>query len=215
MTMRSANLAALTLLVALAAPGCAASPAPDPHAGRPAPADAPHGGHPAPSPDPSSRPDRSYEDADIAFMQGMIEHHRQALAMTALVPDRTENRTIRLLADRIEVSQRDEIARMARWLNDRGRAEHHGGAGDHSRMPGMLTAEQMARLESASGDEFDRLFLDFMIQHHEGALVMVADLFATPGAGQEPQIFQFASEVDSDQRMEIERMYRVRDSLGS
>ena len=142
-------------------------------------------------------------------MQGMIAHHAQALAMTALLASRTNREEMRLLARRIELSQSDEIGMMQRWLKKRGEAvpdEHahhdHGGA----LMPGMLTPEQMSRLEAAKGQEFDRLFLESMIKHHDGALTMVTDLFATQGAGQEPEIFAFASDVDADQRIEIDRM---------
>ncbi len=147
--------------------------------------------------------------ADARFMQGMIGHHAQALAMTALVTERTAHPGVRLLAERISVSQTDEIAWMEQWLKERGEAlpghgAHHGAG--HGMMPGMLSPEQMAELAAARDAEFDRLFLRYMIQHHEGALVMVAELNATPGAGQEPAAAQFASEVDSDQRMEIARM---------
>ena len=142
-------------------------------------------------------------------MQGMISHHAQALEMTALLASRTDREEMRLLARRIELSQSDEIGMMQRWLKKRGEAvpdEHahhdHGGA----LMPGMLTPEQMSRLEAAKGPEFDRLFLESMIKHHDGALTMVNDLFATQGAGQEPEIFAFASDVDADQRIEIDRM---------
>ena len=147
--------------------------------------------------------------ADVRFMQGMIGHHAQALEMTALLPSRTASEDVRKLAQRIEVSQADEIRMMQRWLEARGapqpdpHAHHASGA---TLMPGMLTREDMARLAEAKGPAFDRLFLEFMIRHHEGALTMVKDLFATPGAGQEPEMFAFASEVDADQRMEIERM---------
>lgn len=145
----------------------------------------------------------------------MIPHHAQALEMTALVPDRTGDEGFRRLALRMEISQRDEIALMERWLEARGASIPAGGAhGGHGEagavmMPGMLTPEQMARLRAASGDEFERLFLELMIQHHEGALVMVAELFAAPQGGQESEIFQFASDVDADQRMEIERMRQM------
>jgi uncharacterized protein (DUF305 family) len=129
--------------------------------------------------------------------------------MTSLVMDRTDNAALRLLAERITVSQTDEIAWMERWLKDRKEplpdphAHHQPG---HTAMAGMLTDAQLAELTAARGGRFDRLFLQFMIQHHEGALVMVADLKAVPGAGQEPATAMFASEVDSDQRMEIARM---------
>ncbi len=141
-------------------------------------------------------------------MQGMIGHHAQALEMTALLPARTGREGMRLLAQRIEVSQADEIRMMQGWLKARGVAAPDPGAHHHTGalMPGMLTADDMARLSAASGADFDRLFLEFMIKHHDGALVMVKDLFATAGAGQEPEIFAFASDVDADQRMEIDRM---------
>lgn len=133
--------------------------------------------------------------------------------MADLVPSRTSTKAIHLLAERITVSQRDEIELMRRWLLDRheaapdpGGEQHHGAGADHNFMPGMLTATELARLAAASGEAFDRLFLQFMIKHHEGALTMVRDLFATPGAGQETAIFRFASDVDADQRAEIARM---------
>ena len=147
--------------------------------------------------------------ADVRFMQGMIGHHAQALEMTALLPSRTSRDDMRLLARRIELSQADEIAAMQRWLKTHGQTipdlhAHH--AHGSTLMPGMLTAEEMGRLAAATGGEFDRLFLEFMIRHHDGALVMVSDLFSTEGAGQEPEIFAFASDVDADQRIEIDRM---------
>ena len=150
-----------------------------------------------------------FTPADVRFMQGMIGHHAQALDMTALVATRSSSEAIRKLAQRIELSQADEIKMMQEWLTGRGQkvpdqhAHHAPGA---TLMPGMLTAEEMARLAQATGPEFDRLFLEFMIKHHEGALTMVQDLFAQPGAGQESDVFAFASDVDADQRMEIDRM---------
>jgi uncharacterized protein (DUF305 family) len=159
---------------------------------------------------------RGYTAADVRFMQGMIAHHAQALAMTSLIPGRTTNPAIRLLAEKIDVSQKDEIASMRRWLEDRHEAvpdtSEHAMAGmpgmesHHALMPGMLTPEQMARLAAAKGAEFDRLFLTGMIQHHEGALAMVATLFATTGSGQEPQLFGLATDIDADQRADIARM---------
>jgi uncharacterized protein (DUF305 family) len=147
--------------------------------------------------------------ADVRFMQGMIGHHAQALEMTSLLPSRTARDDMRLLARRIELSQADEIAMMQDWLRARGHtvpaphAHHERGS---ALMPGMLTPQEMSRLEAANGKEFDRLFLEFMIRHHDGALIMVNDLFSTDGAGQEPGIFAFASDVDADQRIEIDRM---------
>ena len=147
--------------------------------------------------------------ADVQFMRDMIVHHAQALEMTALVSSRTSREDMRLLALRIDVSQSDEIEMMQSWLEVRGeqvpgRHAHHGH--DATLMPGMLTVEDMARLAAATGAKFDRLFLQSMIKHHEGALIMAAELFSRPGAGQEAEIFAFASHVDADQRMEIERM---------
>jgi uncharacterized protein (DUF305 family) len=151
--------------------------------------------------------------ADIRFMQGMIGHHAQALEMCTLLASRTSRDDMRLLARRIEISQADEIKMMQEWLKARGAevpAEHahhaHGPASAQILMPGMLTADEMRRLASATGAAFDRLFLEFMIKHHAGALAMVNDLFSQPGAGQESEIFAFASDVDADQRMEIDRM---------
>lgn len=163
----------------------------------------------------------AHVQADVAFMQSMIAHHAQALEMTALVPARSGRDDIRLLARRIEASQADEIARMDRWLQIRGEAmtaaghgaHGHGTAADAKHAPGMLTAGEVARLAAASGGAFDRLFVELMIRHHEGALVMVETLFAVPGAGRDPELFQFASHVDADQRMEIARMRRLLDTV--
>jgi uncharacterized protein (DUF305 family) len=159
--------------------------------------------------------------ADVAFMQAMIAHHAQALEMTALVPARSGRDDMRLLARRIEASQADEIAWMERWLQIRGEAvtgaghgaHGHGTATDSKHAPGMLSAEEIARLAAASGSAFDRLFVESMIRHHEGALAMVEALFEVPGAGREPELFQFASHVDADQRMEIARMRRLLDTV--
>ena len=150
---------------------------------------------------------------DVRFMQDMMRHHRQALEMTALVPSRTERGDIRLLAERIGVSQSDEIKRMREWLEARG-AEVPAAADAHMHhdgvpMPGMLTAAEMQRLADARGSAFDRLFLELMIKHHEGALVMANALFDRPGAGQEAEVFGFATDVISDQQMEIARMKRM------
>ena len=147
--------------------------------------------------------------ADVRFMQGMIDHHAQALEMVGLLRTRTNREDMRLLARRIELSQEDEIMLMQRWLQTRGQpvpdahAHHAAGA---TLMPGMLTPEEMGRLEAAGGKEFDRLFLELMVKHHEGALVMVGELFSSPGAAQESDIFSFATDVDADQRIEIARM---------
>jgi uncharacterized protein (DUF305 family) len=147
--------------------------------------------------------------ADVKFMQGMIGHHAQAIEMVALLRARTERRDMQLLGQRIDLSQADEIKMMQEWLRGRGHAlpdphaHHTTGA---TLMPGMLTAQEMARLAEAKGAEFDRLFLTLMTKHHMGALTMVEELFATAGAAQESEVFAFASDVVADQRMEIDRM---------
>jgi uncharacterized protein (DUF305 family) len=152
----------------------------------------------------------------VRFMQAMIVHHRQAVEMTALARERAGSDALRLLAERIAVSQEDELRQMHDWLQRRGAATpdahaHHGPG--HGGMPGMLTAEQLAALQASSGAGFDRLFLEFMIFHHEGALVMVEELLATPAATQDAELFLFATHVDSDQRIEIDRMRRMLSAL--
>ncbi|MDH3227897.1 MAG: serine hydrolase [Thermoleophilia bacterium] len=154
----------------------------------------------------------SATEADTRFMQGMIPHHAQALEMTALAADRAGSDAVRAMALRMQISQRDEIALIEQWLRGRGldaHASHTGGNGNGMLMPGMLTPEQMSALAGARGEAFDMLFLELMIRHHEGAITMVEQLFGTSGAGQVSEIFQFASEVESDQRMEIDRMQRL------
>ena len=156
--------------------------------------------------------------ADVQFMQGMIMHHAQAVEMTALIESHTENKDLRSLGARISRSQSDEMKFMKRWLASRGEPTSqamsdtphmnmsHGSMSHGALMPGMLTSEQMEALGKARGEEFDRLFLTGMIQHHGGALTMVRDLFDTAGAGQDAELFDFASDVDSGQRAEIRIM---------
>ena len=147
-------------------------------------------------------------------MQGMIMHHAQAVEMTALIESHTGNKDLRLLGARISKSQSDEIEFMKRWLASRGEApslpmpEMPGmDMSSHPMlMPGMLTAKQMEALRKGKGKEFDQLFLTGMIQHHNGALIMVKDLFDTAGAGQDAELFNFATDVDSGQRAEIRIM---------
>jgi uncharacterized protein (DUF305 family) len=156
---------------------------------------------------------------DVEFMQGMIMHHAQAVEMTALIKSHTENKELRLLGERISKSQADEIKFMKRWLEARGEPEQppmqgmthmdmpgHDMSGHHMLMPGMLTPKQMDALRTAKDAEFDKLFLAGMIQHHNGALIMVKDLFDTAGAGQDAELFNFATDVDSGQRAEIRIM---------
>ncbi|HWY08450.1 MAG TPA: DUF305 domain-containing protein [Candidatus Acidoferrales bacterium] len=153
--------------------------------------------------------------ADVEFMQGMIMHHQQAVEMTALIPSHTENKDLRSLGARISSSQSDEIKFMKRWLGARGEPVSMAMPGmpdmDMSGhpmvlMPGMLTHEQMEALRKAKGVDFDRLFLTGMIQHHNGALIMVDDLFDTAGAGQDADLFNFATDADNTQRAEIRIM---------
>ena len=165
---------------------------------------------------PSTRatlPPRS--QADVQFMQGMIMHHAQAVEMTALIGSRTENKELRSLGSRISSSQSDEIRFMKQWLATRGEPVSMAMAGmpDMDRsghamalMPGMLSPKQMEALRKAKGTEFDRLFLTGMIQHHGGALTMVKDLFDTAGAGQDAELFNFATDADNTQKAEIKIM---------
>lgn len=157
-----------------------------------------------------------YTEADVRFMQGMIPHHAQALVMTDLVRRYATTDAVRQMALRMEISQRDEIALMETWLRNHGEPVEMPGMGGMDGMhlmPGMLTPEQMEELRNARGVEFDRLFLEYMIMHHQGAIDMVAKLFATPGAAQESTVFKFAEDVDADQSMEIARMQRVLESI--
>src|SRR5215468_4561647 len=164
--------------------------------------------------------------ADVQFMQGMIMHHAQAVEMTALIESHTENKDLSTLGARISRSQSDEIKFMKRWLASRGQPiseampdMQHMKMSDMSHMkmshepmalmPGMLTSEQMEALRNAKGEEFDHLFLTGMIQHHGGALTMVKDLFDTAGAGQDAELFNFTTDVDSGQRAEIRIMQKM------
>lgn len=169
--------------------------------------------------------DRGHTEADAAFMRAMIPHHAQALVMAEMVPDRTDRREVRLAAERIESSQATEIAMMRRWLESRGEevppasAGRQQGGGDHGHghagAHGMASPEELARLEATRDDAFDRLFLELMIRHHEGALRMTRELLAVEGAAREPELFQFASHVDADQRAEIARLRRLLNALDS
>jgi len=155
--------------------------------------------------------------ADVKFMQDMIMHHAQAVEMTALIDSHTENKDLRTLGVRISRSQSDEIDFMKRWLKARGEPAsaskemsgmHMPGMGMKAQMlmPGMLTPAQMDALRKAKGAKFDQLFLAGMIQHHKGALTMVKELFDTAGAGEDADLFNFATDVDSGQRAEIRIM---------
>ena len=150
-----------------------------------------------------------YSVGDVMFLQGMISHHAQAMEMSVLVESRTNREALELLAQRIRLSQEDEISMMQGWLQDRGLGvptldAHH--ADDYELMPGMLTDEEMMELEVAEGADFDTLFLEFMIEHHLGAIEMVENLLDQQGAAQDPILYEFTSDVTSDQGSEIERM---------
>jgi uncharacterized protein (DUF305 family) len=143
-----------------------------------------------------------YGEADVRFMQGMIHHHAQAITMAAMAPTHGANRRVALFCTKIINSQRDEITMMKAWLASRHQAVPDPNDPHPMMMPGMLSPEQMAALDAARDTTFDRLFLTGMIQHHQGAIKMVADLFAA-GAGQASDIFGYASGIDNDQRGEI------------
>jgi len=179
-----------------------------------------------------------FTEADVEFVTGMISHHAQALVMSELAPTHGASPSVETLAARIINSQRDEIALMQRWLEDRGQPvpqvkidglnltiESDAAAGDaghdahvadaahQHHMPGMLTREQLSELAAAFGPQFDRLFLTYMIQHHGGAVTMVDDLFAVDGAGQDGAVFKLAADVQVDQITEIERMAQMLDAM--
>jgi uncharacterized protein (DUF305 family) len=162
-----------------------------------------------------------YTAADVHFMQSMIGHHSQAIAMASWAPTHGASASVRTLAERIINAQQDEIVTMQTWLADRHQTVPAQGPmkmmmnGKETvmLMPGMLTEEQMHQLDLAKGPEFDRLFLTDMIQHHKGAVSMVKDLFGTYGAGQDEVIFKFASDVNVDQTTEIARMERMLNSF--
>jgi uncharacterized protein (DUF305 family) len=165
------------------------------------------------APSPASGQASAYASADSLFMSGMIGHHAQAITMARLVPSRGASQPVRILADRIIVSQRDEIAAMQTWLAQHGLpapdSSHHHVTHGTGAMPGMLSPAQMKELEIAQGPEFDRLFVTLMMQHHQGALTMVDQLLRTPGSGQDSFVNRFASDVHADQSAEIERMARL------
>ena len=173
-------------------------------------------------PDPKPRPDlvtQPYNQADVEFMSGMIPHHAQAVLIAGWAGSHGARPDVRVLCERIVVGQRDEIETMRTWLRDRGQvvpdanATHHrmkmNGVEHDMLMPGMLTPEALARLDKARGPEWDRLFLDAMIRHHQGALKMVDDLYGAHGALQDEDVFKFVSDLYADQTTEIERMQKM------
>lgn len=171
----------------------------------------------------SGRP--PFNAADVRFMSGMIDHHAQAILMAGWAPSHGASASVRALCERIVVGQRDEIGLMQRWLRERGLPVPDGD-GSHAHampgmdhptalMPGMLTPTQLAQLDAARGPEFDRLFLTFMIQHHQGAITMVNELFSANGATLDDLIFKYASDVNVDQTTEINRMGRMLAAMSS
>ncbi len=160
-----------------------------------------------------------YTQTDIDFMQGMIAHHSQAIYMASWAPSHGASEAVQTLCGRIVNAQNDEINLMSMWLIDRnqevptpnpfGMKHKMGGEDMLMLMPGMLSETELKELNAARGKEFDRLFLTGMIRHHRGAVEMVRQLFATPGAGQDEMIFKFASDVNVDQTTEIARMERM------
>ena len=163
--------------------------------------------------------DSSYSSADVHFMQGMILHHHQALLMSRLASDRTNNENVLDLAGRIDVSQDDEITLMQDWLKERSEmvpdpADHHSGHMGHG-MVGMANAEQMTNLANSKSINFDELFLSLMITHHDGAIKMVKELRDQPGSAYDPLLNEFVSDVANDQAVEIERMNELLVGLSS
>ena len=160
-------------------------------------------------------------EADVQFMAGMIHHHAQALVMSALAPTNGASDAVLTLTARITNAQKDEIGLMQRWLRQRDRPVPEVGSdgrmvgmADHAmHMPGMLSAQQLADLAAARGREYDRLFLTYMIQHHNGAVTMVHELFASDGAAQDEFVFKLASDIQVDQTTEVARMQRMLDAL--
>ena len=204
MTRRTSQLLASCLLIVSSAAGPAAAE------------------QPAQGPEPKARPDlvrAPYSQADVDFMTGMIPHHAQAVLMGGWASSHGARPDVRVLCERMVVGQRDEIEYMRNWLRDRGQpvpaadATHHrmkmNGVEHDMLMPGMLTPAELAQLDKARGAEWDRLFLTFMIRHHEGALKMVDDLFESYGALQDDDLYKYASDLYADQTIEIERMHTM------
>jgi uncharacterized protein (DUF305 family) len=188
-------------------------------------APAPETAPPAPANQAGSGMRLPHTEADVHFMSGMIGHHAQAIVMAQLAETNGASSPVQILAGRIINAQQDEIATAQRWLRDRGQPVPEAKPGpmkmkmngvEHEMlMPGMLTNEQLKQLELARGPDFDWLFITFMIQHHRGAVEMVKQLFAAPGAAQDETVFKFASDVNVDQTTEINRMVKLLATLPS
>jgi uncharacterized protein (DUF305 family) len=221
MTLSPTSILAAALIAAVSAAGCSTA--------------APAAAGTAPGPSSTSRSEQvyiaqaradslrhPYVEADVEFMYNMVGHHAQAITMSQWAPTHGASAAVQRLASRIINAQRDEIATMQTWLRDRQKPvpvpPEHGGPMqmmmggelmEHMLMPGMLTDAQMQQLDAARGDEFDRLFLLDMIQHHRGAVSMVKDLFGSYGAAQDELVFKFANDVNVDQTTEIARMEKM------
>ena len=146
--------------------------------------------------------------ADVAFVQGMVHHHQQALVMADYVPARGSGADLKVLARRLRVGQEQEIRQMQGWLESNNASAHSGGHEPAQLMPGMLTAAELSRLEAARGAAFDRLFLQYMIKHHQGALTMIERLYAA-GGGAQSELDFLIRHVDTDQTTEITRMRQL------
>ena len=160
--------------------------------------------------------DSSYTAGDVEFLKGMIVHHYQAFLMSEMAPSRTNNQTILDLAGRIDASQIDEIDFMENWLAERGKSIPDPtlmGHSHHHKMMGMATPEQMNKLEASNSTDFDRLYLNLMIRHHDGAIDMVDRLNEFPGSAYDPQLYEFVTDLENDQAVEIERMNGILISL--
>lgn len=208
MTPRRVLLSLVSTCVATIAAGCSAGTGLATTSGV-APAAAPAGAAPV----------RIINPADVEFMSGMIPHHAQAVLIAGWAGSHGARRDVVTLCQRIVVGQRDEIHLMQHWLRERGlevppedAKTHRMKMGDmvhEMLMPGMLNAEQLAALDKARGSEFDRLFLEAMVAHHEGAIAMVNTLHSSPGAANDDLVYRFSADVYADQTTEIERMQKM------
>ena len=193
--------------------GATAAPSAAAAAGIPAGAERAHGEHHGHEPEggaPLAIPAGAlYTAADVRFMQGMIAHHAQAIHMSRMAAGRGASPRLVRFAQKIDLSQAGEIVQMQEWLRANGQVAPDTSAWRTTTMHGMLTAEELARLEGARGTAFDRLFLEYMIRHHEGALRMVADLLATPRAAQDVDVSVLANDVETTQSAEIALMRQM------
>jgi uncharacterized protein (DUF305 family) len=213
LVIRTATRFSLPALLAVVAGACSSSQATRPGTVTP-----------EAGPQAAAAPARRANRADVEFMSGMIHHHAQAIVMAKWSATHGASERIQILSQRIIVSQTDEIKSMQQWLREKGEPAPEpsptgqkmmlGGVEHDMLMPGMLTPEQMTQLDRARGTQFDRLFLTFMIQHHEGALTMVDKLLGSMGGGADDFIYKVASDTFADQGSEIDRMQKMLDAMG-